>query len=127
MRRFMYFRNVHLLLSESDFLFCYFKAINWSKSHQLKWHHDRFVLSRHLYLTISFTRVHIQGLNVTSLSATDVSPMTKNRLKSRHSEVNYSLWMSEQQSDVVVVVVFLFDTSNNVTGDGTVRITNALM
>lgn len=54
------------------------------------------------------------------LSATDVSLMTNNRLKSRlaaHSTVNYSLRMSEQQSDVVVVV-FLFETSGTVTGDG---------
>lgn len=54
------------------------------------------------------------------LSATDVSLMTNNRLKSRlaaHSAVNYSLQMSEQQSNVVVVV-FLFETRRTVTGDG---------
>lgn len=45
--------------------------------------------------------------------------MTNKRLKSPHSAVNYSLRVSEQQSHiVVVVVVVLFDTSKNVTGDG---------
>lgn len=59
------------------------------------------------------------------MSAADVTLMTNNRLKSRpaaHSAVNYSVLMSEQQSDdvdVVVVVddadVFPFDTSRIVT------------
>lgn len=92
--------------------------------HRISWNGvmTDLCIKDNFFKTKTFTHIYIHWFNVTSLSvclsATDVSLMTNNRLKSRlaaHSTVNYSLRMSEQQSDVVV---FLFETWRTVTGDG---------